>query len=151
MAAAMESAVKLAELIKHRVKGVYQLNNIETQSVVDEYEPLEEGLDHLKFERKVTMITIQLSKAPLDRQAAGHQDPIPDDEVQEYNEREDRPPREGGERSQSRRGGRGGLRRGFRGGFRGGRGGRGAPRPRTEGPNDRGYNRDNQRSDRPPR
>jgi len=30
MAAAMESAVKLAELIKHRVKGVYQLNSIDT-------------------------------------------------------------------------------------------------------------------------
>ena len=51
MSNAMESAVKLAELIKHRVKKLYQLNRIEATAIVDEYEPLEEGLDHLKFER----------------------------------------------------------------------------------------------------
>jgi DNA-binding protein len=59
---AMESAVKLAELVKHRVKKLYQLNKIQNIEIVDEYEPLEEGLDYLKFERQVTMITITLSK-----------------------------------------------------------------------------------------
>ena len=64
---AMESAVKLAELIKHRVKRLYQSTTIENITIVDEYEPLEEGLDHLKFERNVTMLTIVLSKSALDR------------------------------------------------------------------------------------
>ena len=58
----MESGVKLAELIKHRVKGIYQTNEVDNIAIVDEYEPLEEGLDHLKFERVVTMLTITLSK-----------------------------------------------------------------------------------------
>jgi hypothetical protein len=59
----MESGVKLAELIKHRVKGLYQTNDISNIEIVDEYEPLEEGLDLLKFKRNVTMLSITLSKA----------------------------------------------------------------------------------------
>ena len=59
---AVESAVKLAELIKHRIKGLHQLNKISHITIVDEYEPLEEGLDKLKFTRIVTMLEITLSK-----------------------------------------------------------------------------------------
>jgi hypothetical protein len=58
----MESAVKLAELIKHRVKALYQVNEISNIEIADEYEPLEEGLDHLRFARNVTMIAITLTK-----------------------------------------------------------------------------------------
>lgn len=69
---AMESAVKLAELIKHRVPKLYQVNSINNISIVDEYEPLEEGLDHLTFTRNVTMLTITLSKTPLDNRDVGY-------------------------------------------------------------------------------
>ena len=68
---AMESAVKLAELIKHRVPKLYQVNKISNITIVDEYEPLEEGLDHLKFNRVVTMLGITLSKNPLDNTDLG--------------------------------------------------------------------------------
>ena len=81
---AMEQAVKLAELVKHRVKGLYQVSKIQNLEIVDEYEPLEEGLDHLKFERQITMIVITLSKSPLDPKDIGYQEPIPESEVQEY-------------------------------------------------------------------
>lgn len=59
---AVESAVKLAELVKHRIVGLHQVNKISHITMVDEYEPLEEGLDHLKFTRVVTMLEITLSK-----------------------------------------------------------------------------------------
>lgn len=72
MSNAMESAVKLAELIKHRVANLYQINQITNAVIVDEYEPLEEGLDYLKFDRSVVMITVILSKTPLDRRDAGY-------------------------------------------------------------------------------
>ena len=55
---AVESAVKLAELIKHRIAGLHQINKISHITILDEYEPLEEGLDHLKFTRIVTMLSI---------------------------------------------------------------------------------------------
>ena len=69
---AMESAVKLAELIKHRVPLLYQLNQVSNIVIIDEYEPLEEGLDHLKFNRVVTMLSITLSKSPLDNKDIGY-------------------------------------------------------------------------------
>mmetsp|Transcript_76124 Transcript_76124/g.105267 ORF Transcript_76124/g.105267 Transcript_76124/m.105267 type:complete len:189 (+) Transcript_76124:39-605(+) len=121
---AVESAVKLAELIKHRVKGLHQINRIDHITIVDEYEPLEEGLDQLKFSRIVTMLQIELSKTPLDVNDIGYQAPIDESEVQEYNERE-RIEGEDGEKRPARRprnnnNDRGGRRRRPRGGNRGG-------------------------------
>lgn len=84
---AVESAVKLAELIKHRIKGLHQLNKISHITIVDEYEPLEEGLDHLKFTRIVTMLEITLSKEASNTSDIGYQPPIDESEVQEYSER----------------------------------------------------------------
>lgn len=72
IANAMENAVKLAELIKHRVKKIYQVNHISSITIVDEYEPLEEGLDYLKFERQAAMLTITLSTQPLDNRDVGY-------------------------------------------------------------------------------
>ena len=72
---AIESAVKLAELVKHKIAGIHQVNKILNVTIVDEYEPLEEGLDHLKFERVVTMLEITLSKDKLP-EGLGYQAPI---------------------------------------------------------------------------
>ena len=69
---AMESVVKLAELIKHRQAKLYQLSEITNIEIVDEYEPLEEGLDKLKFSRTVTMFVITLSLKPLDSKNIGY-------------------------------------------------------------------------------
>lgn len=60
---AVQSAVNLAELIKHRVKGLHQINKISNITIVDEYEPLVQGLDRLKFSRIVTMLQITLTKS----------------------------------------------------------------------------------------
>merc|ERR1712153_172518 len=86
---AVQSAVDLAELIKHRVKGLHQINKISNITIVDEYEPLVEGLDQLKFSRTVTMLQITLTKSDnVDKTDIGYQEPIPESEVQEYNEKE---------------------------------------------------------------
>jgi hypothetical protein len=73
MAKAMQSAVNLAELVKRRVKGLHQQTDIEVSTLFDEYEPLEEGLDLLKFERQVTMVVIHLTLKPLDENHHGYQ------------------------------------------------------------------------------
>ena len=85
----------MAELVKRRVKGLHQQNDIEVSTLVDEYEPIEEGLDQLKFERQVTMVVIRLTKNPINKGHYGYQEPIPESEVVEYEERQ---PLEGGER-----------------------------------------------------
>jgi hypothetical protein len=48
--------------VKHRFAGLHQLNSIQTIEIVDEYEPLEEGLDHLIFKRYNTLLTVTLSR-----------------------------------------------------------------------------------------
>ena len=86
---AVQSAVSLAELIKHRVKGLHQINKISNITIVDEYEPLFEGLDHLKFSRIVTMLQITLTKSTnVQTSDIGYQPPIAESEVLDYNERE---------------------------------------------------------------
>lgn len=62
VANAIQSAVNLAELIKHRVKGLHQISKISHITIVDEFEPLYEGLDNLKFNREATMLEITLTK-----------------------------------------------------------------------------------------
>jgi ribonuclease P/MRP protein subunit RPP25 len=62
VASAMENVIRLAEVVKHRFAGLHQLNSIQTIEIVDEYEPLEEGLDHLIFKRYNTLLTVTLSR-----------------------------------------------------------------------------------------
>lgn len=118
---AVQSAVSLAELIKHRVKGLHQINKISNITIVDEYEPLYEGLDRLEFSRVVTMLQIILTtSSKVDKTDVGYQPPIPESEVQEYDEsvrpegerrpRKNKPDNRGGRRNSRRGGRRGGNR-----------------------------------------
>ena len=129
---AVESAVKLAELIKHRIKGLHQCNRISHITIVDEYEPLEEGLDHLEFTRIVTMLQITLSKQELDQNDYGYQAPIDASEVQEYVEKQEGETPDGEERKRRPR--RNARRPRGRGGrdFAEGENRRGGRRPRGE-------------------
>lgn len=69
---AITKIITIAEVVKHRVKGIYQLNEIGTQVFEDIYEPLEEGLDRLVFTRKVTSFTVTLSRVALDKNHYGY-------------------------------------------------------------------------------
>lgn len=133
---AAKGACLVAEILKHRIKNLHQVNEIKTITVFDEYEPLEEGLDHVKIERNLAVLEIHLSRKDgvLDTKAPGYQKPIPESEVEEedlagFLERAEGRGRAGG---YERRGGRGTRRGGrlTRGRGRGGRGGR--PRDQIE-------------------
>ena len=65
------------------MKGLHQINKITNFTIDEEYEPLEEGLDHLKLTRDGVMIEIKLSKTPLDANDIGYQAPIDESEVEE--------------------------------------------------------------------
>lgn len=129
----MDKIISVAEIVKYRVKGLYQINSIGTQIFEDVFEPLEEGLDTLRFKRAVQYFTITLTKNEPKEKGVGFQLPIPESEVNEN----EPAPRFGGQRREGGRGGRreGGERReggDRRGGNR--EGGRSEGRgPRTEG------------------
>jgi DNA-binding protein len=79
---AITKSVTIAEIVKHRVAGLHQVNEISTIVIDDEYEPIEEGLEKMTVSRKLTCLQIVLSKkAPTDKSIAGYQEPIPASEV----------------------------------------------------------------------
>merc|ERR1711877_67337 len=81
---AITKAVTLAEVAKRRFKGLHQVTSLSTTEIVDEYEPLEEGLDKVTETRTLSCIEIKLSMEPLDTADKGYQAPIPESEVTEY-------------------------------------------------------------------
>jgi len=82
---AITKAVTIAEIVKHRIAGLHQINEINTIIIDDEYEPIEgeEELDKMTVSRKLTCLQITLTKtAPKDAaKIAGYQPPIPESEV----------------------------------------------------------------------
>jgi ribonuclease P/MRP protein subunit RPP25 len=70
-----------AEILKRRVADIHQTTEISSMTIVDTWEPNEEGLDTIETTRRVSVITITLSKEPLDTDHIGYQPPLPADQV----------------------------------------------------------------------
>jgi len=81
---ALTKAVTLAEVIKRRFKGLHQVTTLSSAEIIDEYEPLEEGLDKVTNTRVVPCMKITLSKVALDTSDIGYQAPIEESLVMEY-------------------------------------------------------------------
>lgn len=81
MGRAINKTVTIVELIKRRIVGLHQITAIQSTDITDTWEPLEEGLQTLETTRKVSMVTITLSKKELDKTNIGYQPPIPADQV----------------------------------------------------------------------
>jgi DNA-binding protein len=108
---AMPFAVTTAEILRRRIKGLAQINKISSNEVVDEYLPLEEGLDVVKSTRHLVVLEITLTREAQHEKPEGfYQAPLSDEEVTGF---ESRPRREGDAPRRGRgRGGRGGRRGG---------------------------------------
>merc|ERR1711953_463023 len=81
---AITKAVTLAEVAKRRFKGLHQITSLRTTEIVDEFEPLEEGLDKVTDTRTLSCIEIKLSMEAMDTGDKGYQAPLPESEVTEY-------------------------------------------------------------------
>lgn len=128
---AMENVVKLGELIKHRFPNLHQLNKIEEHEFVDEWEPLYEGMEKLRHTRKVTMLSITLSKSAQDTSNFGYQLPIPQSEVKPFEENVVRERKPRAPKEETKKDAAAEDRPRGRGRGRGGRGGRGRGRGNT--------------------
>merc|ERR1711981_1254740 len=69
-------------------KGLHQITSLGSVEIVDEYEPLEEGLDKVTDTRTMSTIEIKLSTEALDTSDKGYQAPLDDSEVKEFDEEE---------------------------------------------------------------
>ena len=91
--AAISKACTVAEILRHRIKGLSQIIKITNNEVVDVYEPREEGLNTVTIKRKLTVIEIKLTTEKLDGlNVLGYQPPLDEKEIREFNA-----PREGGD------------------------------------------------------
>merc|ERR1712204_70328 len=90
---ATTKAVTAAEVIKRRFKGLHQITSLTSEEVVDEYEPLEEGLDNVTETRNLAILEITLSKEALDTSDKGYQPPIDESLVKELDDEELSKPR----------------------------------------------------------
>merc|ERR1712204_135535 len=90
----MGKAVTAVEIIKRRFKGLHQITKLGSQEVVDEYEPLEEGLDNVTETRNLPFLEITLSKTALDSSDKGYQPPIDESLVKEVTAEEEEERRE---------------------------------------------------------
>ena len=69
---AIVKALILIELVKRRVGDLHQVNNITSTEIVDEFEPIVEGLEKIEQRRRVTCLNCILSKDPLDETNIGY-------------------------------------------------------------------------------
>merc|ERR1712218_427670 len=81
MGRAITKTVAIAEIIKRRIKGLHQITEIDSSEITDVWEPLEEGLRIVETVRRVSSMTLTLSKKKLDVTAPGYQEPLPLEEV----------------------------------------------------------------------
>ncbi|KAL2499300.1 Alba DNA/RNA-binding protein [Abeliophyllum distichum] len=81
MGRAINKTVTIVELIKRRIVGLHQITAIQSTDITDTWEPLEEGLQILETTRKVSVVSITLSKKELDTTNVGYQPPLPADQV----------------------------------------------------------------------
>ena len=58
----MVKAVKLAEIIKRRIQGLHQINEVSRFEEEKVYIPLEEGLQDVKIKKDITVLEIFLKK-----------------------------------------------------------------------------------------
>ncbi len=76
----MLKAVKLAEILKRKVPGLHQLNQVTRFKDEKVYVPLEEGLDDVRIYKDITMFKIRLSKTITEdlKSHYGYQAPLSD-------------------------------------------------------------------------
>ncbi len=86
---ALSKAVQLAEVLKRRFAGLYQVTSIGSTDIVDEYVPNdgEEDLENVTQTKTVSIMTIKLSKTELKSSDIGYQAPIDQELVNEVQEK----------------------------------------------------------------
>jgi len=73
---AVGPTVEVAEEIKRAIKGLHQITTYGKKAVMDEFEPMEFGLDKITKEKMLPTLEIRLSIRPLDSKDPGYQAPI---------------------------------------------------------------------------
>ena len=88
MGKAINKGITIAEIVKHRVEGLHQITELDSNEITEEFETTEEGLPNIEKKRTVSSISITLSLKTLDTKHIGYQKPIPVDQVKDLSQME---------------------------------------------------------------
>lgn len=72
---AVSKTISCAEIMKRQFKELHQVTEIRFKRIEEYWEPTTDGMDRLKVNRDVPVITILLSKDPVDTTIPGYQAP----------------------------------------------------------------------------
>ncbi|KAK3009677.1 hypothetical protein RJ639_013666 [Escallonia herrerae] len=72
MGQAISKTVAITEILKKRIPGLYQDTSISSTSIVDVWEPIEEGLVPVELTRQVSLFTVTLSTTELNQNSPGY-------------------------------------------------------------------------------
>ncbi|KAL5081808.1 hypothetical protein RYX36_010229 [Vicia faba] len=75
MGQAISKTVAISEILKKRIAHLHQDTAINSVSITDVWEPIEEGLVPVEMTRHVSMISITLSTGESDKNSPGYQTP----------------------------------------------------------------------------
>ncbi|KAL8146840.1 uncharacterized protein LOC141706002 [Apium graveolens] len=111
MGQAINKTVSITEIIKRRMPQLHQDTVISSVSIVDVWEPIEEGLLPVETSRNVSMISITLSTKELNKNSPGYQSPAnaeqarqqPQSRPQQNYQQQQRGPRDNYHQQQSSR------------------------------------------------
>lgn len=80
---AIHKGALLAEILRTRILGLHQILRITQTEIVDEYHPLEEGLDFVVDKKTLTVLEVTLTLNPKaqDTKNIGYQAPLPKEQV----------------------------------------------------------------------
>ncbi len=82
----------VAEILRHRIKGLSQIIKFTNLNIVDKYLPIEEGLSIVEIERTITVIEIKLTTEKIEGvDVLGFHPPLLESEVMNYLQKVDEP------------------------------------------------------------
>ncbi|XP_023553963.1 protein argonaute 18-like isoform X2 [Cucurbita pepo subsp. pepo] len=95
MGQAISKTVSIAEILKKRTPQLHQETSISSVSIIDVWEPIEEGLVPVEMTRHVSMISITLSNRELNKDSPGYQAPqFVEQPKQQYKQQQQQQPRQ---------------------------------------------------------
>ncbi|XP_039039301.1 ribonuclease P protein subunit p25-like protein [Hibiscus syriacus] len=95
MGQAISKTVAIAEILKKRVPRLHQDTAINSVSITDIWEPIEEGLVPVEMTRQVSMISITLSTKELNKNSVGYQAPhYAEQPKPQYHYQQQQPPKQ---------------------------------------------------------
>ena len=82
---AVNKALLTADVLKKKIKGLAQINEIKSEEIEDEYQSKTPDLENVKVKKNLAILEISLAnETKLDKDHYGYQSPLPEEKIKEF-------------------------------------------------------------------